>query len=81
MASSSASKRRHTRGIRLFELSRKANVQHVIYSGLDYASRDSGFDPSLYVGHYEGKARVQRKRIIPCTAQQFQIARFGSVRS
>lgn len=48
-------------GIRLFELSRKANVQHLIYSGLDYASRDSGFDPSLYVGHYEGKARVQRK--------------------
>lgn len=47
-------------GIRLFELSRKANVQHLIYSGLDYASRDSGFDPSLYVGHYEGKARVQQ---------------------
>ncbi|KAH8738378.1 hypothetical protein BGZ61DRAFT_337029 [Ilyonectria robusta] len=47
-------------GIRLFELSRKANVKHLIYSGLDYASRDSGFDPSLYVGHYEGKARVQQ---------------------
>ncbi|KAH6977620.1 hypothetical protein EDB80DRAFT_692342 [Ilyonectria destructans] len=34
-------------GIRLFELSRKAYVEHFIYSGLDYASRDSGFDPSL----------------------------------
>jgi hypothetical protein len=52
-------------GIRLFELSRKANVQHLIYSGLDYASRDSGFDDSLYVGHYEGKARVQRMLIDP----------------
>ncbi|KAH6959567.1 hypothetical protein BKA56DRAFT_737351 [Ilyonectria sp. MPI-CAGE-AT-0026] len=46
-------------GIRLFELSRKAYVEHFIYSGLDYASRNSGFDPSLYIGHYEGKARVQ----------------------
>jgi hypothetical protein len=48
-------------GIRLFELSRKAKVEHLIYSGLDCASRDSGFDPSFYVGHYEGKARVQRR--------------------
>jgi hypothetical protein len=48
-------------GIRLFELSRKAKVEHLIYSGLDCASRDSDFDPSFYVGHYEGKARVQRK--------------------
>lgn len=61
-------------GIRLFELSRKANVQHLIYSGLDYASRDSGFDDSLYVGHYEGKARVQRKPTDPCHTMKATIA-------
>ncbi|KIX07230.1 uncharacterized protein Z518_01883 [Rhinocladiella mackenziei CBS 650.93] len=46
-------------GIRLFELSIKAGVKHFIYSGLDYNGRKAGYDPSLYVGHYEGKARVQ----------------------
>jgi NmrA-like family len=46
-------------GIRLFELASSANVKHLIYSGLDYNSKASGFDPKLYVGHYEGKARVQ----------------------
>ena len=46
-------------GIRLFELSSKAKVKHVIYSGLDYNGKESGFDPKFYVGHYEGKARVQ----------------------
>ncbi|KAI1609569.1 hypothetical protein EDD36DRAFT_75156 [Exophiala viscosa] len=45
-------------GIRLFELSLKAGVKHFIYSGLDYNSKKSGYDPTLYVGHYEGKARV-----------------------
>ncbi|KAH7378930.1 hypothetical protein BKA64DRAFT_765865 [Cadophora sp. MPI-SDFR-AT-0126] len=46
-------------GIRLFELASKANVKHLIYSGLDYIGKESSFDPKLYVGHYEGKARVQ----------------------
>jgi NmrA-like family len=46
-------------GIRLFELSSKANVKHLIYSGLDYNGKESSFEPKLYVGHYEGKARVQ----------------------
>ena len=46
-------------GIRLFELSSKAKMKHVIYSGLDYNGKESGFDPKFYVGHYEGKARVQ----------------------
>ena len=46
-------------GIRLFELSLKAGVKHFIYSGLDYIGKKSGYDPNLYVGHYEGKARVQ----------------------
>lgn len=45
-------------GIRLFELSVKAGVKHLIWSGLDSNGRKSGYDPSLYVGHYEGKARV-----------------------
>ena len=46
-------------GIRLFELASKSKVKHLIYSGLDYNGKESGFDPKFYVGHYEGKARVQ----------------------
>ncbi|OIW35568.1 NAD(P)-binding protein [Coniochaeta ligniaria NRRL 30616] len=46
-------------GIRLFELSARAGVKHLIYSGLDYNGKESNYDPDLYVGHYEGKARVQ----------------------
>ncbi|KAJ9616440.1 hypothetical protein H2200_000158 [Cladophialophora chaetospira] len=45
-------------GIRLFELSARAGVKHLIWSGLDYNGKKAGFDPDLYVGHYEGKARV-----------------------
>jgi uncharacterized protein YbjT (DUF2867 family) len=45
-------------GMRLFEAAVKAGVKHIVYSGLDNAWRDSGYDPSLYVGHYQGKARV-----------------------
>ncbi len=50
-------------GIRLFELAVGAGVKHFIYSGLDYASKASGYDPNYYCGHYEGKARVQGKRV------------------
>lgn len=46
-------------GIRLFELSIKAGVKHFIFSGLDSNGKKSGYDPNFYVGHYEGKARVQ----------------------
>ncbi|EXJ84815.1 hypothetical protein A1O3_05488 [Capronia epimyces CBS 606.96] len=46
-------------GIRLFELAVRAGVKHFIYSGLDYASKAAGYDPKFYVGHYEGKARVE----------------------
>ncbi|KIW88132.1 uncharacterized protein Z519_11243 [Cladophialophora bantiana CBS 173.52] len=45
-------------GIRLFELSARAGVKHLIWSGLDYNGRKTGYDPKFYVGHYEGKARV-----------------------
>jgi nucleoside-diphosphate-sugar epimerase len=45
-------------GIRLFELSARAGVKHLIWSGLDYNGRKAGWEPSLYAGHYEGKARV-----------------------
>jgi nucleoside-diphosphate-sugar epimerase len=45
-------------GIRLFELSIRAGIKHLIWSGLDYNGPKSNYDPSLYVGHYEGKARV-----------------------
>jgi hypothetical protein len=46
-------------GIRLYEVSARAGVKHFIYSGLDYNGKKSGYDDSLYVGHFEGKARVQ----------------------
>ena len=46
-------------GIRLFESAVKCGVKHILYSGLDNSWRDSNYDPSLYVGHYQGKARVQ----------------------
>jgi hypothetical protein len=48
-------------GIRLFELARKAGVEHFIYSGLDHNGKETAFDPKSYAGHYEGKARVQSK--------------------
>lgn len=46
-------------GIRLYESTLKCKVKHVVYSGLDNSWRDSMYDPSFYVGHYQGKARVQ----------------------
>jgi hypothetical protein len=42
-------------------------VKHLIYSGLDYNGEETDFDPKLYVGHYEGKARVQSKCLTRCT--------------
>lgn len=33
-------------------------MKHFVWSALDYALRDSGYDESLRCGHYEGKARV-----------------------
>lgn len=45
-------------GIRLFELSVRAGVKHLVYSGLDSAYKLGGYDPKFRVGHYEGKARV-----------------------
>lgn len=50
-------------GIRLFEMSVRAGVKHLIYSGLDSNGKNTGYDPALYVGHYEGKSRVQGKSI------------------
>lgn len=46
-------------GVRLYELSARAGVKHLIYSGLDNNGKASGFDPKFYVAHYEGKVRVQ----------------------
>ncbi|KAK4574439.1 hypothetical protein LTR86_001280 [Recurvomyces mirabilis] len=46
-------------GIRLFEVAVKAGVPHIVYSGLENSWRESSYDPALYVGHYQGKARVQ----------------------
>lgn len=49
-------------GIRLFELSVRAGVKHLIYSGLDSNGPKSNYDPDLYVMHYEAKARVQSEK-------------------
>ncbi|KAH6952108.1 hypothetical protein DER45DRAFT_605969 [Fusarium avenaceum] len=46
-------------GTRLFELSVRAGVKHFVYSGLDSVGPKSNYDPDLYTGHYQGKARVQ----------------------
>ncbi|KAF2160639.1 hypothetical protein M409DRAFT_37678 [Zasmidium cellare ATCC 36951] len=46
-------------GIRLYETAVKARVQQVVYSGLDDHFRNSGYDPKSYVGHFQGKSRVQ----------------------
>ncbi|KAK2680607.1 NmrA-like domain [Fusarium oxysporum f. sp. vasinfectum] len=46
-------------GMRLFELSARAGVKHFIYSGLDSVGPKTNYDPDLYVGHYQGKARIQ----------------------
>jgi hypothetical protein len=49
-------------GIRLFEISARSGVKHLIYSGLDYNGKETGYEDKFYVGHYEGKARVQGKQ-------------------
>ncbi|KAH8675590.1 hypothetical protein BX600DRAFT_494070 [Xylariales sp. PMI_506] len=46
-------------GIRLFQLSIRAGVKHVVYSGLDNIGKATNYADEFYVGHYEGKARVQ----------------------
>ena len=48
-------------GIRIFQLSVRAGVKHLVYSGLDSAYKRSGYDPDLRIGHFEGKARVSGK--------------------
>lgn len=53
-------------GIRLFQIAQKAGVKHLLYSGLEYSYEASGYDEKYYVGHFEGKARVQRES---CTRQ------------
>ncbi len=52
-------------GIRLFELAAGSGVKQFVYSGLDYNYKKSGYDSRYYVGHYEGKAKVQGRRCQP----------------
>jgi uncharacterized protein YbjT (DUF2867 family) len=58
-------------GIRLFQLAERAGVKHLIYSGLDSLGKETNYDPDYYVGHYEGKARVQGKIFTPVTRQKY----------
>ena len=60
MASQWASRLKHT-GVRIFELSIRADVKHLVYSGLDSAYKLGGYDPHFRVGHDEGKARAAGK--------------------
>lgn len=49
------------RGIRIFRLSVRAGIKHLVYSGLDSVYKVGGYDPKFRVGHFEGKARVSGK--------------------
>lgn len=46
------------RGIRFFELAKRAGVKHFIYSSLDYVGQLTNYDPQFHVGHYDAKGRV-----------------------
>jgi uncharacterized protein YbjT (DUF2867 family) len=56
-------------GIRLFQLAARAGVKQFIYSGLDSLGKKTNFDPKFYVGHYEGKARIQGSLPLAMTEQ------------
>jgi hypothetical protein len=45
-------------GIHLFELTTKAKMKHLIYSGLEYNGKESNLDPKFYIGHYDDKVGV-----------------------
>ena len=47
-------------GVRLFETAARAQIKHLIFSGLEPdLGKETNYDPQYYVGHFEGKARVQ----------------------
>jgi uncharacterized protein YbjT (DUF2867 family) len=50
-------------GIRMYEIARWAGVEHFIYSGLPYVSKNGDFDPARRVPFVDGKAKVTRKCI------------------
>ncbi|KAJ5605380.1 hypothetical protein N7510_008161 [Penicillium lagena] len=45
-------------GIRLYELAREFRVKHLLYAGLEYASKLGNFDPKYRTGHLDGKGKV-----------------------
>lgn len=45
-------------GIRIYELAREFRVKHLVYAGLEYASKLGGFDPKYRTGHLDGKGMV-----------------------
>jgi uncharacterized protein YbjT (DUF2867 family) len=45
-------------GIRLYELAREFRVKHMLYAGLEYASKLGNFDPKYRTGHLDGKGKV-----------------------
>ena len=51
-------------GIRIFELSVRAGIKHLIYSGIEGAYKKSGYNPKYYIGHFEGKARVSGQSLL-----------------
>ena len=47
-------------GIRLYETAARAGIKHLVYSGLEAnIGKETNYDPKYYVGHFEGKGRVQ----------------------
>ena len=48
-------------GIRIYEIARRARVEHFVYSGLPYVSRNGDFDLKRRVPFVDGKAKVSRK--------------------
>lgn len=53
-------------GIRMYEIARWAGVEHFIYSGLPYVSKNGDFDPKSRVPFVDGKAKVTGKHPEAC---------------
>jgi len=45
-------------GIRIFEIAVEENVQHYLWSSLDYGLKKGGWNSKFHCGHYDSKGRV-----------------------
>lgn len=44
--------------IRSYEIALEEGIEFFVYGNLDYAYKESGYDPTCRAGHYDGKGRV-----------------------